>query len=189
MAIQHKNYNPDLFYGAVSDEGDLAIAEGNMLVGNSSGLGAELDISTDTQIIVGNGTTATSVAVSGDATIANTGTVTVSGSTAGFAVGTTLITASTTTSSGAGAVAITGMIHEVTTSGIGDALTLADGAEGQHLYIVYVAEGGGTDTAILTPTSLAGANTTITFNDLGDTAHIIFTAGDWYFAGGEAVVA
>jgi hypothetical protein len=98
-------------------------------------------------------------------------------------------TEGTTATTGADAVAITGMIHEVTTSGTGDALTLVDGQEGQHLHIVYVAEGGGSDTAILTPTNLAGANTTITFNDLGDAAHLLFTAGDWYFQGGEAAVA
>ena len=100
-----------------------------------------------------------------------------------------LKTAVTTVSSGAGAVAITGAIHEVTTTGTGDALTLVDGAEGQHLNVVYVAEGAGGDTAVLTPSNLAGANTTVTFNDLGDAAHLLFTAGDWYFLGGEAVVA
>lgn len=100
-----------------------------------------------------------------------------------------LRTAVTTVSSGAGAVAITGAIHEVTTTGTGDALTLADGTEGQHLNIVYVAEGAGADTAILTPTNLAGANTTVTFNALGDSAHLLFTAGTWFFLGGEAVVA
>ena len=168
---------------------DIELAEGNMLIGDSAGAGTSLDISTDTRIVVGNGTTATSVAVSGDATLANTGALTVTGSTAAFAVGTTLITASTTATSGAGAVAITGMIHEVTTTGTGDALTLADGAEGQHLNVVYVAEGAGGDTAVLTPSNLAGANTTVTFNDLGDAAHLLFTAGDWYFLGGEAVVA
>jgi hypothetical protein len=98
-------------------------------------------------------------------------------------------TPGTTTSSGAGAVAITGSIHEVTTTGTGDALTLADGAEGQHLHVVYVAEGAGGDTAVLTPTNLAGANTTVTFTDLGDSAHLLFTAGAWYFIGGEATVA
>jgi len=150
--------------------GDLALTDGQVLVGNGSNIAA-------------------GVAMSGDASIVNSGAITVSGSTAGFSVGTTLTTGSTTTTSGAGAVAITGMIHEVTTSGIGDALTLADGAEGQHLNVVYVAEGGGTDTAICTPTNLAGASTTITFNDLGDTAALLFTAGAWYVMGGSAVVA
>jgi|19_taG_2_1085344.scaffolds.fasta_scaffold00311_7 hypothetical protein len=77
MAISHKNYNPDLKYGAVADEGDLAITQGSILVGNSSGLGVELDASTTTQILVGNGTTITSVALSSDVTMTNAGVVTI----------------------------------------------------------------------------------------------------------------
>ena len=88
----------------------------------------------------------------------------------------------TTTSSGAGAVGITGSIHEITTTGTGDALTLADGAEGQRLTIVYVAEGAGTDTAVLTPSNF-GSGTTITFSVLGQSARLIFTNGKWYADG------
>lgn len=53
---------------------ELVLAEGNVLVGNASGDAAPLDASGDTQILVGNGTTITSVAVSGDGTLANDGT-------------------------------------------------------------------------------------------------------------------
>lgn len=63
--------------GNVIGGGDLALTEGNIFIGNSSGVSAELDVSTDTQILVGNGTTATSVAVSGDATLANNGALTI----------------------------------------------------------------------------------------------------------------
>lgn len=161
--------------------------DGNVAALSAAGVGGTL---ADTLVIVGNGTNvATAVAVSGDATIANTGALTVTGSTGAFAVGTTFGTASTTVTSGAGAVAITGAIHEITTTGTGDAMTLADGAEGQHLHVVYVAEGAGGDTAVLTPSNLAGANTTVTFTDLGDSAHLLFTAGTWFFLGGEATVA
>lgn len=144
----------------------------------------------DTEILIGTGAgTANFAAMSGDATMANTGAVTVTGSTGAFAVGTTFGTGSTTASTGAGAVAITGAIHEITTTGTGDALTLADGAEGQHLFVVYVAEAAGGDTAVCTPTNLAGASTTITFNAIGDSAHLLFTAGTWFFLGGAAAVA
>lgn len=94
----------------------------------------------------------------------------------------------TTASSGPGAVAVTGRIHEITTTGTGDALTLADGAEGQRMSVVYVAEAAGADTAIVTPTNLAGAATIITFNAIGDTAEMLFTAGNWFVMGGSAVV-
>lgn len=129
--------------------------------------------------------------------IEDTGNITVtltdSGDTATMAFATTasnIVPASgITVTSGAGAVAITGSIHEVTTSGIGDALTLADGTAGQSLRVIYVAEGGGTDTAILTPTTFAGG-ATITFNALGDSADLTFSAtGGWYMHGGTAVVA
>jgi len=138
----------------------------------------------DLQLQTGNATTGTITITDGaDGAITlapnGDGQVVVSG---GF------VTGETTTSSGAGAVAITGSIHEVTSTGA-NALTLADGTEGQHLFVVYVAEGAGGDVATLTPTNLAGANTTVTFNDLGDSAHLLFTAGAWYFVGGEAAVA
>lgn len=56
--------------------GDISLAEGNILVGDASGLATALNAKTTTQILVGNGTTLTSVAVSADATLANTGALT-----------------------------------------------------------------------------------------------------------------
>jgi len=91
----------------------------------------------------------------------------------------TVVFDGTTTSSGPGAVAVTGAIHEITTTGTGDALTLADGTEGQRLTIVYVAEGAGTDTAVVTPTNF-GSGTTITFSTVGQSIRLIFTNGKWY---------
>ena len=52
------------------------LAQGSILIGDGDGPAAITDIKTDGQILVGNGTTAASVAVSGDATLANTGAVT-----------------------------------------------------------------------------------------------------------------
>ena len=51
-----------------------ALTTGSMIIG-AAGVVAELDVSTDGYILVGNGTTATSVAVSGDVTITNAGVV------------------------------------------------------------------------------------------------------------------
>jgi len=95
-----------------------------------------------------------------------------------------LNTATTTSISGAGAVPITGTICEITTTGA-NALTLADGAEGQHLFLTMIVdEGDGT----LTPTNFA-SGTTITFDDVGDAAHLVFTNGAWVYFGGAATVA
>ena len=106
-----------------------------------------------------------------------------------YILGGFLVTSDVTTSSGPGAVAITGAIHEITTTATGNALTLANGVNGQHLTIIYVAEAAGADTAILTPTTLAGG-TTITFNAVGDSANLVYSSnGGWYFLGGAAVVA
>jgi len=96
-----------------------------------------------------------------------------------------------TSSSGAGAVAITSGVHEVTTTGTGDALTLANGTAGQRLCVVYVAEGAGGDTAVITPTTFAGGST-ITLNDLGDSCDLVYSStGGWYVLGlgGAAAVA
>lgn len=93
------------------------------------------------------------------------------------------------TSSGAGAIDITAGIHEITTTGTGDALTLADGTAGQEIIILYVAETAGADTAVLTPTTFANGST-LTFNNVGDSAHLVYSStGGWYMIGGEAVVA
>ena len=45
---------------------------------------------------------------------------------------------------------------------------------------------GGTGT--LTPANL-GNGTTLTFDDEGDSAHLKFTNGNWYFVGGTATLA
>ena len=95
-----------------------------------------------------------------------------------------LTTVDTESLSGPGAVPITSAIVELTTTGA-DALTLADGAEGQHIFIVMIVDGGD---GTLTPTNF-GSGTTITFDDAGDTAQLLFTNGSWYFFGGTATVA
>jgi len=114
-------------------------------------------------------------------TLSTTGAVSTTStlSAAGITNSGVIVNNATTATSGAGAVPITGAIHEITTTGTGDALTLVDGAEGQELFLVYVAEGAGGDTAVLTPTNL-GNGSTVTFNALGDAAGLVFTNSAWY---------
>lgn len=81
--------------------------------------------------------------------------------------------------SGPGAVNITQPVTKFTSTATGNALTLADGVEGQLKTIVYVAEAAGADTGILTPTNL-GAGTTITFNAVGDACVLQFLGSDWW---------
>ncbi len=85
---------------------------------------------------------------------------------------------------GAGAVDLISRVTHVVTTGT-DALTLADGTEGQPKTIVMKTDGG---VGTLTPTSLANG-TTITFDDVGDSAELMFTNGAWHFMGGTATLA
>jgi len=103
----------------------------------------------------------------------------------------TFIRAGVTATAGPGAIAVTGSVHAVTTTGTGDAMTLANGVAGQRLSVIYVAEGAGADTAVITPTTLAGG-ATITLNNLGDSVDLIYHGtGGWYVLGlgGAAAVA
>lgn len=86
---------------------------------------------------------------------------------------------------GAGAVSTTSSITHVETTGT-NALTLGSPSFDGHMkYIVMTSDGG---TGTLTPTALANG-TTITFDDVGDSAHLLFTDGKWHFMGGTATLA
>lgn len=89
---------------------------------------------------------------------------------------------------GPGAVDVKSGITHIASTGV-DALTLADGGitddTTQEKFIVMIADGGA---ATLTPDNL-GNGSTIVFNDIGDSAHLIFTNGAWHFMGGTATLA
>ena len=107
--------------------------------------------------------------------------VTKNATTGAITVGTTysdIITGSVQSLSGAGAVNITDLITEVTTTGA-DALTLANGATGQVKIITMIVDGGD---GTLTPTTLAGG-TTITFNDVGDGVVLVYGTAGWVVVG------
>ena len=91
------------------------------------------------------------------------------------------------TLSGPGAVNITSLATAFTSTAAGNALTLADGAQGQLKTVIYVAEAAGGDTGILTPTNL-GSATTITFNAVGDSATLQFAGTDWWVVGFRGAV-
>jgi len=76
--------------------------------------------------------------------------------------------------SGPGAVDITSLHTEITTTGA-DAFTLANGVAGQVKIISMAVDGGD---ATLTPTTLA-TGTTITFDAVGDNVTLIYGANGW----------
>ena len=88
------------------------------------------------------------------------------------------------TLTGAGAVLGSSGTTWVVTTGT-DALTLSDGREGDQRNIIMKTDGG---TGTLTPSNL-GNGSTITFDDAGDSASLLFTNGNWYFMGGTATLA
>jgi len=85
---------------------------------------------------------------------------------------------------GAGAIDIVSSKSHFTDTGA-NALTLEDGTEGQHKYIMHIAGGGGS--GVLTPDNLAGGSN-ITFNAVGDTVHLMFTNGLWFVVGQNNIV-
>jgi hypothetical protein len=84
--------------------------------------------------------------------------------------------------SGPGAIDITALTTAFTSTAAGNALTLANGAQGQIKIIIYVAEAAGGDTGVLTPANL-GSATTITFNAVGDSVILQFAGADWWVVG------
>jgi hypothetical protein len=95
-----------------------------------------------------------------------------------FNAGNVVLGATPQTLTGAGAVGISVPITLVATTGA-NALTLADGAEGQLKYITMTVDGGD---GTLTPSNLRGAST-ITFNDVGDSVSLLFVSGAWSIVG------
>jgi len=94
------------------------------------------------------------------------------------------VPATVQTLTGAGAVDLTHEITHIVTDSA-DALTLADGIEDQRKFIVMKTDAGA---ATLTPTNL-GNGSTITFDDVGDSADLLFTNSAWHFMGGTATLA
>jgi hypothetical protein len=91
-----------------------------------------------------------------------------------------IVTTSSTTLSGAGAIPITTSLVKFTSTGAAQALTLANGVDGQRLTIVHDVDGG---SGILTPTTKTGFST-VTFTNAGDTVSLVYvTTRGWMVTG------
>ena len=78
--------------------------------------------------------------------------------------------------SGAGAANNTSLTTQLTTTGSNQAITLANGTNGQIKIVTMVVDGGD---GVLTPATFANG-TSITFNDVGDTVLLVYnTTGGW----------
>ena len=83
---------------------------------------------------------------------------------------------------GPGAVNVTQVTTAFTSTGTGDALTLADGVAGEIKTVVYVAETALLDTGVLTPATPLGY-ATITFTNVGDSATLQYFTQGWAVIG------
>ena len=88
--------------------------------------------------------------------------------------------------SGAGAVNVTDLTTAYTSTGTGNALTLANGTAGQIKTIVHVAEAASGDTGVLTPSSRIGYST-ITFNGPGESVTLQYFSQGWAIIGSRGV--
>lgn len=131
---------------------DLALAEGSLLVGNAAGAAAALSAKTDGRILVGDGTTVASVAVSGDVTLAKTGAVTI-----GAAKVTNAMLAS---GAGVGALLTAGLggsaSYAKTADGVQAALVAADGAKDRAMLVVAIVDEAFADAGGNQPTFQVG---------------------------------
>jgi hypothetical protein len=87
--------------------------------------------------------------------------------------------------SGAGAVNVTQLHTSYTSTGVAQALTLANGTSGQIKTITHTVDGG---SGVLTPTTALGY-TTITFTNAGDSVTLRYTSAGWAIVGIYGAVA
>lgn len=114
---------------------DLALVQGSILVGDSAGKAVALSAKGDTKVLVGNATTLTSVALSGDVTMDNTGAVTI----AGGAVESSML------ASGAGVAALLtaglgGSVSVTKTSAATDTVVAAHGTKDRACLVLVVVD-------------------------------------------------
>lgn len=73
------------------------------------------------------------------------------------------------------ALSIHHLIQHITTGGA-EGMTLADGRDGQEMFIIMISDGGD---CILTPATPLGF-ATITFDADHESAHLLYTNDGWY---------
>jgi hypothetical protein len=158
-------------FTAPATNATLTIADGKTLTANNSVTFAGTDATTMTFP-----STSASIART-DAAQTFTGTQTFAGAVVG----------SVQALSGPGAVNVTTLTTTFTSTGAGNALTLANGVAGQLKAVVYVAEAAGGDTGVLTPANF-GNGTTITFNAIGESVLLQFLGTDWWIVSNNGAI-
>ena len=155
----------------LSQAGGLATQDTAQTLTNKTFVAPILGAATGTSLaLTGLATVGTTLGVTGATTLSSTlavvGAVTLSNTLIG----------SVQSLSGAGVVDLTTTITKFTSTGASQALTLANGTNGQIKTIVHFVDGG---SGVLTPTNL-GNGTTITFTNVGDSCILQFVDTDWW---------
>lgn len=186
--------------GTLGVTGDFAIntnkfnvtaSSGNTTTAGTLGVTGDLAVNTNKFNVTaanGNTTAAGTLSATGDFAIntnkfqvtASSGNTTVAGTlgVTGLTTATGGIAGGVQTLSGAGAVNVTTLATAFTSTATGNALTLADGTNGQMKTVVYVAEAAGADTGVLTPTNRIGY-ASVTLNAVGDSVTLQFVGTAW----------
>jgi len=155
----------------LSQAGGLATQDTAQTLTNKTFVAPVLGAATGTSLaLTGLATVGTTFGVTGATTLSSTLAVT------GAATLSNALIGSVQSLSGAGAVNLTTTITKFTSTGASQALTLANGTNGQIKTIVHFVDGG---SGVLTPTNL-GNGTTITFTNVGDSCILQFVDTDWW---------
>lgn len=94
------------------------------------------------------------------------------------------VTAGVQALSGPGGIDLLNLATDFTSTGVGDALTLANGTVGDIKTITHVVAGG---TGVLTPTTAVGFST-VTFTNVGDSVLLRYTSAGWAVIGFRGAV-
>lgn len=186
--------------GTLGVTGDVAVntnkfnitaSSGNTTTAGTLGVTGDFAINTNKFNVTassGNTSMAGTLSATGDFAIntnkfqvtASSGNTTVAGTlgVTGLTTATGGIAGGVQTLSGAGAVNVTTLATAFTSTATGNALTLADGTNGQMKTVVYVAEAAGGDTGVLTPTNRIGY-ASVTLNAVGDSVTLQFVGTAW----------
>jgi proline racemase len=89
------------------------------------------------------------------------------------------------TLSSPGIVSITTPITHLSVDAVGGTLNIPTGADGQVKYLVLTASAGGT---YALNTSNISANANVLFDQVGDSAQLLYTNNKWFVVGGTANV-
>jgi hypothetical protein len=141
----------------LNNKASTTLAQGSILLGNSSNVATATDIKTSGRILVGNGTTSVLVAVSGDATLASTGAITVAAN---------AITPSKVSAEMRTEMVAVPISWETNYTGVTTKIRIPYACSLVHIHVAIVKAVGGTDDAYITlfnnsGTAMAGGSLTL----------------------------